>query len=62
MRFFDVLPPGIRFTGEQIIVDLAAVARQYGAADALTHLTHLEVTTAAGQVVVAARGAIRARP
>lgn len=58
MTFFDVLPPWVRMNADQLVVDLAAMAEEYGAADVLSYLTHLEVSTAEGRVIVAARGSV----
>ena len=55
LRFLEVLPPGVRLDHDRLHVDLATLLAQYGAADALSYLTALEVTTAAGRVIVSGR-------
>ena len=58
LRFLEVLPPGVRLEKDRLHVDLATVLAQYGAADALSYLTALEVTTVRGQVIVSGRLAL----
>ena len=41
-------PPGLRLDGEQILVDLHALAAQRGFPDALAYVRQLRVTTDAG--------------
>ena len=61
LKFVDVLPPGVRFDGRRFIVDLGAILERYGAAQALTYMTDLSVTTVDGRFVVRARGAVPGR-
>ena len=56
-----LLPPGVRLDGDRILVDLAALARQNGAADLLEHLASIKVNTQPGKVVVTAEVAVAAR-
>ncbi len=58
MRFFEVLPRGVRLAGDQLTVDLAALLEQYGALEALRYITHLELLAEQGRVIVAARAAL----
>jgi hypothetical protein len=60
LRFLEVLPPGVRLENDRLSVDLATLLAQYGAADALSYLTALEVTTAAGRIIVSGRLALGA--
>jgi hypothetical protein len=55
LHFLDVLPPGVRLEKNRVHVDLATLLAQHGAADGLAYLAALEVTTAAGRVVVSGR-------
>jgi hypothetical protein len=59
LKFADVLPPSVRFDGRRFIVDLRAMLERQNAAGVLEFLTHLRITTAAEQVVVHARAAVR---
>ena len=61
LKFVDVLPPGVRFDGRRFIVNLATILERYGAAQALTYVTDLSVTTVEGRVVVRARGTVPGR-
>jgi hypothetical protein len=54
----SMLPPGVRLEGEQIVVDLQALAAQRGMADALGYLRRLRVTTVSGQVVIEVEGGV----
>ena len=47
-----LLPPGVRLDGDRILLDLAALARQHGAADLLEHVKSLKVNTDRGRVVL----------
>jgi hypothetical protein len=58
LRFLEGLPPGIRLEHDKLHVDLATLLAHYGAADALSYVTALEVTTARGTVVVSGRLAL----
>lgn len=60
LRFLDALPPGIRVAGDRIHVDIAALLAQQGLGELLDYVEHLEVTTAAGAVVVSMRAGVRA--
>jgi hypothetical protein len=60
LRFLDVLPSGIRLDGVRVIVDLRRLLEQWNAADVLTHVTHLKVTTDVGRVIVHVRGGLGA--
>jgi hypothetical protein len=57
-RFGAALPPEVRLDGDLIRVDVAALLTRFGAADALDYLSHLEVTTEPGRVVIAARASV----
>jgi hypothetical protein len=61
LKFIDVLPPGVRFDGRRVVVDLATILERYGTAEALTFLTDLSVTTVDGRFVVRARGEVPGR-
>jgi hypothetical protein len=58
LRFLEGLPPGIRVDKDRLYVDLATLLAQYQAAEALSYLTSLELTTARGQVIVSGRLAL----
>ena len=55
LGFLKTLPPWVRLEHERLHVDLAALMAQYGAAEVLSYLTALDVTTAAGRVIVSSR-------
>ena len=55
LGFLEALPPGVRLEHDKLHVDLATLLAHYGAADALPYITGLEVTTAAGRVIVSGR-------
>lgn len=55
LRFLEGLPPGIRVDHDKLHVDLATLSAQYGAADALSYVTALELTTVGGRVIVSGR-------
>jgi hypothetical protein len=52
LALFGVLPPGISVSGDRLAIDLAEILTARGHGDLLTLLTHLEVATADGGVVV----------
>ena len=52
LRFVDVLPAGIRFDGGRFRIDLKTLLERRNAADVLTCLTELKVTTTDHRVVV----------
>ena len=58
LRFLEVFPPGVRLENDRLLVDLATLAAQYGAAEVLLYLTALQVTTTAGRVIVSGRLAL----
>lgn len=58
LGFLNVLPPGVRLENDRLLVDLAALLAQYGAAEVLLYLTALEVTATAGRVIVSGRLAL----
>ena len=58
LKYTDVLPPGVRFDDGRFIIDLRALAARYGAAELLSYLTELRVTTADRVIVVHARAAL----
>ena len=58
LRFLERLPPGVRLEHDRLHVDLATLLQHYGAASALSFVTALELTTAAGRVIVSGRLAI----
>ena len=61
LKFVDVLPPGVRVDGRRFIIDLATLLERYGAAEVLTYLTDLKMTTLDGRVVVEARASLPVR-
>ena len=61
LRFLEGLPPGVRLEQDRLHVDLATLLRHYGAEAALSFVTALELTTAAGRVIVSGRLALRPR-
>jgi hypothetical protein len=58
VRLFAALPPGIAMDGERIEVDLAVLLARYDAAEVLTYLTDLQVSTEPGAVVLSVRARI----
>jgi hypothetical protein len=58
LRFVDLLPAGIRFDGRRFRIDLKTLLERRNAADVLTCLTELKVTTTEHRVVVHARAAL----
>ena len=58
MRFFNVLPPGLRMDGDLIYVDVRTLLEQRGLAEYLRYLEHLEVTTEEGRFILAVRGGL----
>ncbi len=52
LKFVNVLPPGVRFVDGRFIVDFAAILSEHGAADVLTYLTNVSVTTVEGRFVI----------
>ena len=61
LRFLEWLPPGVRLEKDRLHVDLATLLQRHGAAAALSFITALELTTAAGRVIVSGRLAIPPR-
>jgi hypothetical protein len=59
LRFLDALPPGIRVDHDRIHIDLGQLLERQGLGAAMRALEHLEITTAEGALVVAARLAVR---
>lgn len=59
-RALAVLPPGIEFRDDKIVVDLRTLLDRRGVADALDYLEYLEITTVEGAFVVAFRAAVPA--
>jgi hypothetical protein len=55
LRFLEGLPPGIRLEHDKLHVDLATLLAQHGAADALSYVTAVELTTVGGRVIVSGR-------
>jgi hypothetical protein len=55
------LPTGFTLEGDQLRIDLDALARQYGASDTLDYLTRLELSTEHGRVIVTAEGTLPPR-
>lgn len=54
-----MLPPGVTFNGERILVDLAALARQHGQGEAFEYLERLEVHTEPDRLIVHLDAAVR---
>jgi len=52
-KFLTVVPPWIEIDGDLVRVDLAALLREYEAADALAYIRRLNVTTQDGSLVLA---------
>jgi hypothetical protein len=52
-RFLAVVPSWMAIDGDLVRVDLAELLHQYDAADALTYIRRLNVTTREGSIVVA---------
>ncbi len=61
LRFLDALPPGIRFDGDRIHVDIAQLLEQRGLGQYLEFIRRLEVHTTEGAVVATLRGAVPSR-
>lgn len=59
LRFLKVLPPGVHLDGDMLQVNIAQLLANYGLADVVAYLTHLEVTTAERRIVLVARAAVR---
>ena len=59
-RFFQVLPPGLRFDHDLLQVDLGELLRQRGAAQWLQYVRSIEVTTAPGTVLLSVRASVDA--
>jgi hypothetical protein len=57
-KLFEFLPPGVALDGDRVTVDLATVLRQYGAAEALAYVRHLQLTTTEGRFIVTAGVAV----
>jgi len=53
-----MLPPGVRFDGERILVDLAALASQRGHGEVFDYLKRLEVHTEQGRLVLQVDAAV----
>jgi hypothetical protein len=58
LKFVPLLPPGLRLDGDRLYVNVATLLTAYGAGEALAYLTHLEVTTTEGRIVIGARAAV----
>jgi hypothetical protein len=58
LRFLQALPPGLRLDGDRVYVNLGVLLERYGASEALTYLTLLELTTMEGRIVVTGRLAV----
>lgn len=52
LSLFDLLPPGISVDGDRIAVNLDQLLAARGQADALRLLTHLEVESAEGRLII----------
>jgi hypothetical protein len=61
LRFLEGLPPGVRLEKDRLYIDLAAMLRRHGAEAALSFINALELTTAAGRVIVSGRVALPPR-
>jgi hypothetical protein len=58
LKFADVLPPGVRFVDGRFVVDFATILAQYDAAELLTYLKQLRITTVEGRFVIQAEFAV----
>ena len=58
LKFVDLLPPGVHFDGRRFTLDLAAILERQQAAHVLAYFSSLNLTTAAGQLVVHAELAL----
>ena len=61
LKFIDMLPPGVRFDGRRLVIDVRTLLESRGAAEALAYLTDLKFTTAEGRIVVQARASLPVR-
>ena len=57
-HFLHVLPPGLRLDHDLLLVDIAELLRQRGAAQWLRYVQTMEVTTAPGTVLVSVRASV----
>lgn len=58
LRLLDALPPGIALNGDRLHVDLRALAKRAGAADALRYLSLLELSTEPGRLIATIEAAV----
>lgn len=47
-----MLPPGVRLEGDRILIDLRTMAAQQGHGDLLDYVSHLQIRTEHGRVVI----------
>jgi hypothetical protein len=59
-HFFQVLPPGLRFDHNLLLVDIGELLRLRGAAQWLQYVRSIEVTTAPGTVLLSVRASVGA--
>ncbi len=57
-RLLPTLPPWMTFDGERVRIDVGVLAAQSGAAEVLSLLTHLTVTTEEGRFLIESRAAL----
>jgi hypothetical protein len=59
LKFADVLPPGVTYVDGRFVVDFAAILGQRDAAELLTYVHQMQITTVDGQFVIHTDFAIR---
>ena len=52
LKFADVLPPGVRFVDGRFVVDFGAILARHNAAEVLTYLTSVKLTTEEGRFII----------
>lgn len=57
-RFLRALPPGIKFDGERLYLDVVRLAAERGFAEYARLMHHLELHTDAGSVILSIRGGV----
>jgi hypothetical protein len=60
-HFLHVLPPGLRLDHDLLLVDIAELLRQRGAAEWLQYVDSVEISTAPGAVLLSIRAAVRSK-
>ena len=58
MRFLNVLPPGVSFERDHIIVNLRTLLHERGLGEVLGYVGHLEVMAEEGRFVIDVRGSV----